>query len=226
MSTDPGLFEIMYSLRAMRRLKPDPVPDDLIERIIEAGTMAPSGGNEQGWFFLVVKDPAKKRFIQERYQRAAMAYMQMRQAEARGAAGGADPPPPTPAQQRQAQAGLHLVQHMHEAPVLLFACMRHRSYRLTVDGKDRVLEGRVEGASIYPAVQNILLACRALGLGTVLTTLHKVFDEEIKAELGVPESVDLAALLPIGYPMGNFGPVTRRPATELTYWDAWGAAKE
>lgn len=218
MPDGPALFDIMYSLRAMRRLKPDPVPDELIEKIIEAGTMAPSGGNEQRWSFIVVKDPAKKQFIQQRYHQAFSAYAEERMAAAQQA-----PTPPDPAQMRMVQAAFYLAEHMHEAPVLLFVCTRPRDRG---GASDAALVGLVDGASIYPAVQNALLACRALGLGTVLTTLHKVYEAEIKAELGVPEDIDLSALLPIGYPVGRFGPVARKPATEITYWDAWGAVKE
>lgn len=222
MADQPLLFDIMYSMRAMRRLKPDPVPEDLIARVIEAGTMAPSGGNEQGWSFIVVTDPAKKQFIQERYHRAFSAYAKVRMAEAQEAADAGTAPPPDPAQLRMAQAAFHMADHMHEAPVLLFACMKRRAAGGVADA---ALTGSVEGASIYPAVQNMLLACRALGLGTVLTTLHKLYEDEIKAELGVPENIDLSALLPIGYPEGNFGSVRRRPAPELTHWERWGALK-
>lgn len=224
MSDAPALFDIMYSLRSMRRLKPDPVPDELIQRIIEAGTMAPSGGNEQGWHFIVVKDPAKKRFIQERYHAAFSAYAQERMAEAQRAAEAGEAPPPDPAQMRMAHAAFYLAEHMHEAPVLLFACITHRATPFSGD-ESATIEHRTSGASIYPAVQNMLLACRALGLGSVLTTLHRLFENEIKAELGVPDNIDLSALLPIGYPMGNFGPVSRRPAAECTHWDGWDATK-
>ncbi len=225
MADSPALFEIMYTMRSMRRLKPDPVPDELIEQIVEAGTMAPSGGNTQGWSFIVVKEPAKKRFVQERYHKAFSAYAQVRMAEAQAAADKGEAPPPDPAQMRMANAAFYLADHMHEAPVLLFACMQRRNLSFGSDPQSSS-DATADGASIYPAVQNMLLTCRALGLGTVLTTLHRVFEDEIKAELGVPENVDLCALLPIGYPQGNFGPVSRRPAPTLTYWDAWGATKE
>ena len=78
------------------------------------------------------------------------------------------------------------------------------------------------GSSIYPAVQNIILACRAFGLGTVLTTLHAVLEDEVKAVLEIPKEVDTWALLPIGYPIDKFGPVKRRPISEVAFEDCWG----
>ncbi len=217
---DPGLFEVMYSLRAMRRLKPDPVPDALVWKIIEAGTMAPSGGNSQPWRFLVVQDPEIKRFIQERYKRAWDLYLQ---ANLKAASEATTPPAPDALERRMrlVRAATHLAEHLHEAPVLLLACMTERE--LTVVQEE--LRARSPAglyASIFPAVQNMLLACRALGLGATLTTLHLLFEDEIKQRLGIPPSVETAALLPIGYPEGKFGPTSREPAENVTYWDGWG----
>ena len=84
-------------------------------------------------------------------------------------------------------------------------------------------QARISGSSIYPAVQNIILACRALGLGTVLTTIHMFFEDEVKAILGLPPEVKTFALMPIGYPQGKFGPIKRRPVSEVAYLDSYGA---
>ena len=83
---------------------------------------------------------------------------------------------------------------------------------------------RISGSSIYPAIQNIILACRALGLGTVITTNHILYEDEVKAVLGMPDSAATFALMPIGYPTGKYGPLTRKPVAEVTYADAWGTA--
>ena len=218
---EPGIFEIMYSLRAMRRLKPDPVPQDLIWKVIEAGTKAPSGGNSQPWRFIVVQDRELKTFIRDRYKRAFELYVQ---ANAEAARRRAEPPPPAVAerQMRMARAAMDLAEHLDEAPVLLFACMTPRDLSLLTDDQGRPRNPAALYASIFPAVQNVLLACRALGLGATLTTLHLVYEGEIKERLGVPADVATVAMIPIGWPRGKFGPTTRAAVEEVTYWDGWG----
>ena len=201
------LFEIIRTTRSMRRLKPDPVPNDLIRKILEAGACAPSGGNMQRWRFLVVRDAAIKRKVSAYYKRAWD-----EQAAPRYRSG--EPAPGTTRQQflRLLEAAEYLAAHIHEAPVWIVPC----------------LEGgtptRTSGSSIYPAVQNMLLAARALGLGATLTTLHLQFEKEVEATLGLPPSVHSYALLPIGYPMGRFGPVRRVPLADVVFEDRWGQA--
>jgi nitroreductase len=233
------IFEIMYSLRAMRRLKPDPVPEALIWKVVEAGTQAPSGGNSQPWRFVVVQDPQLKRFIQERYRAALSLYLragadaatcranaaaardQATADTAKSAAATSSGAAPSPAAARRARVAVaanHLADHLHEAPILLFVCLMPRDLPLLGDRPHR---GPAIYASIFPAVQNVLLACRALGLGATLTTLHLLHEDEIKERLGIPTEVETVALLPIGYPVGRFGPTTRKPPEEVTYWDGW-----
>jgi nitroreductase len=220
MSSEIGVFEAMYQLRAMRRFKPDPVPDELIWKILEAGTKAPSGSNSQVWRFIVVRDGDGKRFIQERYKRAWDLY-----AQANLEAAAKNPPPAEELgpRLRMARAAAELAERLHEAPVLLLVCMVPRADLPTVEGRRRSPAGLY--ASVFPAVQNILLAVRALGLGSVLTTLHLLYEDEIKERLGIPAEVDTVALLPIGYPKGKFGPTRRRPVHEVTYWERWGATR-
>ncbi len=216
MSTEPGIFEVMYQLRAMRRLKPDPVPEELIWKLLEAGAKAPSGGNSQVWRFLVVRDVEGKRFLQERYKRAWDLYAQ---ANVEAAAKAPPPPEELPARLRMARSAAQMAEHLHEAPVLLLVCMVPRPDFLLASPRRRSPAALY--ASIYPAVQNILLAARALGLGSVLTTLHLLYEDEIKQRFGIPAEVETVALLPIGYPKGKFGPTTRRPVEEVTYWEKW-----
>ncbi len=212
---EPGIFEIMYSLRAMRRLKPDRVPEPLLWKVLEAATMAPSGGNSQPGRFVVLQDPELKRFVQERYLRALQVYLR---ASVEAASRRATPPSADEAarQMRAGQAALHLGEHLQEAPVLLLVCMLPRDLALLANVPAAALY-----SSIFPAVQNVLLACRALGLGATLTTLHLAFEGEIKERLGIPVEVETVALVPIGYPIGRFGPTRRAPAEEVTYWDGW-----
>ncbi len=201
------VFEIMRTTRAMRRLRPDPVPDDLIRRILEAGSAAANGGNTQRWRFLVLKDPAIKRAVQLLYQRAFDEVIGPRYLASA-------PPPGVSAEryQRQHAAVEYLTRHFHEAPVWIVACLDEGSAKPT----------RWSGASIYPAVQNMLLAARALGLGSTLTTRHLLYEAEAEAALGLPPGVHSYAILPIGYPMGRFGPVGRGALAEIVYGDRWG----
>ena len=150
----PYLFEIMETNRAMRRLKPDPVPDELIEKILRAGICAPNGGNTQKWRFLVIKDPAIKKAVQVWYKKAFDEVIGPRYLTS-------EPPPGVTKEKylRQHAAVSYLTDHFHEAPVWIVACLEYGS-----------APNRMAGASIYPAVQNMVLACRALGLGTTLTT--------------------------------------------------------
>ena len=202
MPEEIGLFEAMSSQRAIRYFKTDPVPDELIERILEAGTRAPSGGNRQGWAFVVVRDQETRRKIADYYR----AEYDLSGAGER--VGG------TSQQRRIYRSADALARHLHEVPVFIIACIQGDE---TGDAMNR-------GASIYPAVQNMLLAARGLGLGSVLTTRHRRFDAEVKELLGIPESFETAALLPIGYPAegARYGPTKRVPLKEVAFYDRWG----
>jgi nitroreductase len=209
MAEGADLFETIQTTRAMRRLKPDPVPDALIAKILQAGQCAPNGGNTQRWRFLVVKDPAIKRAVQVWYKRALD--------EVIGPRYRTSAPPPGATKegyQRQHGAVEYLTDHFHEAPVWIVPCLEHAD----------AAPNRSSGASIYPAVQNMLLAARALGLGATLTTRHLIYEKETEAALGLPPGVHSYAIIPIGYPMGKFGPVGRGPLAEFVYLDRWGRA--
>jgi len=199
------IFEVMSTMRAMRRLKPDPVPDELINKILQAAQWAPSGGNTQRWRFLVVKDPEVKKKVQVYYKRLFDESVGPRYASSA-------PPPGSDAAryQRQNTAVKYLTDHYHEAPVWIVACLKGAS------------PTRSAGSSIYPAMQNMLLAARALGLGATLTTRHLTYEKETEAAMGIPPGFHSYAILPIGYPMGRFGPVGRGPLADVVYLDGWG----
>ena len=203
-----NLFDIMYTMRAMRRLKPDPVPDELIIKILDAGIHAPNGGNNQTWHFVVVKDMAIKKSVQVWYKKALDEIIGPRYASS-------SPPPGSDAARyhRQHLAVEYLTSHFHEAPVWIVCCIKSSS---------SAISSAADGASIYPAVQNMMLATRALGLGTNLTTRHLLFREESEKALRLPENVSSFAILPIGYPMGNFGPITRGNLSEFVSFDRVG----
>lgn len=202
-----NIFDILHTTRAMRRLKPDPVPDSLIVKILDAAVRAPNGANNQTWHFLVVKDPEIKKAVQVWYKKALDEVVGPRYAAS------APPPGSDPDKyHRQHLAVEYLTDHFHEAPVWIVACIR---------SSDPV-GNRMAGASIYPAVQNMLLAARALGLGANLTTRHLLFAEESEKALGLPDDLQSFAIIPIGYPMGNFGPVGRGDLKDFVSLDRVG----
>ena len=211
MPDEISLFDTIHTMRAMRRLRPDPVPDALIRKIIEAGLCAPSGGDVQHWRFIVVKDPEIKKQLQLVYKKALDQVLPRYQS---------NPPPPGKTEeqkQRMLKAVMYLTEHFHEAPVLIAGC-------LVGDFAASIGLEKMSGASIYPAIQNMLLAARGLGLGATLTTRHLLFEEEVKAILGLPDNAETFAILPIGYPIGKFGPVSRLPLEDVTFQDSWGQA--
>ena len=221
-----GLFDAMYSARSLRRLKPDPIPDEILRQVLDAAIRAPSAGNAQHWAFIVVRDAEQKRKLGAIYRKASDI--------AKAIYGERDRPSHMTEQQYQRLfgSGAYLWDHMGDAPVLLVPCLQHRSVpaRDTLPEwvqaryeRELAYERRISGASIYPAIQNIILACRALGLATLITTNHIRCEEEVQAVLGLPSDVSTYALMPIGYPYGKFGPLARRPVEEVTYVDHWGA---
>jgi nitroreductase len=218
------LFEAIYTARAQRRLRPDPVPEELITRVLDAAIRAPSAGNAQNWHFVVIRDAEQRRKVGELYRKASDIAEAVYKARSR-------PAHLTEMQwQRMMTNGAHLWDHMGDAPVLLVPCLRQRDLP-TRDALDPAQPGRydsehaylqsIRGASIYPAVQNVILACRAFGLGTVITTNHLRIEAEFKALLGIPADVDTFALMPIGWPEGRFGPLSRRPLQEVLHIDRW-----
>ena len=199
------LFDIIRTTRSMRRLKPDAVPPELVRQILEAGSCAPSGGNMQRWRFLVVRDAAVKRTVGAYYKRSWDEVVAPRYR-----AGAPAPGSSREQFQRMLAGAEHLAAHIHEAPVWIVPCLQGEA------------PTRTAGSSIYPAVQNMLLAARALGLGATLTTLYLNFEKEAETALGLPPDWHSYALLPIGWPLGRFGPVRRAPLGEVVYEDRWG----
>jgi nitroreductase len=214
-----GVFEAMYSARAMRRFRSDPVPDAIINKILEAAICAPSAGNAQDWLFIVITEAAQREKVGELYGRASMLVRQVY--ENNPPAGDVN----KSQYERMLKSGFYLHEHMSEAPVLIIPCLRLRQPSLPASLPEEARDAIARefpwraSASIYPAVQNILLACRALGLGAVLTTNHMLLEDEMKRLLGLPADVMSFGLIPIGYPTGKFGPVVRKPVDEVTYRD-------
>lgn len=201
---DVPLFEAIRTCPAIRRLKPDPVPPELIRKVCEAGTFAPSGGNRQPWSFIAVTAAERKAWVAERYRRVFLAYI------APAVEAAKDPSYPA-AKRRNMESAIYLAEHLHEAPVLLF-----------VAGWTR--RGAPQVQALFPAIQNILLACRAVGLGASLTTVHTAFGKEIDEWLGLPEGCPSCAMLPIGWPQGRFFRPARRSVDECLHWNQYTPA--
>jgi nitroreductase len=196
---DVPLLEGIRTTRAIRRLKPDPVPPELIRKVCEAGTFAPSGGNRQPWFFIAVTEPERKAWVAERYRAVFRSYI------AHAVEAAKDPSYPE-AKRRNMRSAIHLAEHFHQVPVLLF-----------VAGWTR--RGAQQTQALFPAIQNVLLACRAVGLGASLTTIHTTFREECDRWLGLPEDCPSCALLPIGWPAIPYRRPVRRSIDESLCWE-------
>ena len=191
------IFEAINTTRAMRRLDPDrEVSDADLLTIIEAATKAPSGGNSQPVRWMVVRQPERRRRLGEIYRECWLPVREMYRAQET-----------TPAMERVLRSADHLGDHMGDAPAIILPCSTDQP-------------GHIE-ASVYGAVQNLFLAARALGLGTTLTTVHRFREPDVRAVLGIPDEVTTWAMIPVGYPLGRWGEAKRRPAREVTYWDAW-----
>jgi len=223
MTNGINVFEAIHTARALRRFKPDPIPDEVIAKVLDAAICAPSAGNGQNWLFVIVKDPEQRQKLGEIYRRAGAMVASFYQQSGR-------PEHMTVERyQRLATSGLYLHEHLADAPVLLVACLRlETSYdvllNLSREAQLAMLNSFpwMAGASIYPAVQNVILACRAMGLGACLTTNHMLFEDEVKSVLGLPAEYRTFALLPIGYPVNKFGPVNRRPLNGVVAIDRFG----
>lgn len=200
----PGLFQTIYTTRALRRFKPDPVPDDLLYQVIDAGLRGATGGARQIARFVIVRDEAKKRQIGEWYWTVWSQYGTQY----------VDDPSSIDRLPRQMRLVVrstdHLARHLAETPVLLF-----------VLGPKTDPPGQAAG-SLYPAIQNMLLSIRAVGLGSVVTTFHRRYEREVCELLGIPDTHETYALLPIGFPTDKPGPV-RRPLSvaRVATLDGW-----
>ena len=194
-----SLGEAIFSLRAIRRVRPDPIPEDDLRDILTAAIQAPNGGNAQPWHFLVVRDPELRRQLGALYREAWWA---------KRADQGIHGPEDIDRSNQTMVSAMRLADEFGEAPVVVLVCATE--------------QGANAMGSVIPSVQNLLLAARALGIGGTITTLHAVVDERAKELLGIPEAAQIVYAVPLGYPKGAFGPVTRKPLAEVASVDRWG----
>jgi nitroreductase len=193
-----SLGEAMFTQRAIRRLKPDPIPDDVLEDIMQATIRAPNGGNTQQWHFIVVKDQDLRRQLGELYHEAWWA----KRKDA-----GINGPEDLPPGRNSMRSAMRLANEIGDAPVMVLVCA--------------TAKGPAAYASVVPSAQNMLLAARAFGIGGTIATLHPVVDERVNKLFGVPDTAQVVYCMPLGYPRGEFGPVTRKPLSEVCGVDHW-----
>lgn len=203
---DIPLEEALTTQRAIRRLKPDPVDDALVLRLIELALKAPTGSNAQNWEFVVVKDPAVKARLGRRNRQAWSLYGWLGRRTNQG----------NPKMLRLLDAVQWQAEHFEEIPVIVVACLR--GPRLPFPP----IAAASYYGSIFPSVQNLLLAARAAGLGAALITLPLWSSWSARKILGLPWSVMPCAVIPIGWPVGKYGPTTRRPVGEVVSLDRYG----
>ncbi len=190
------LLEAIRTTRAMRRLDPSrEVTDAQIDTILFAATKAPSARNEQPVRWVVVRERALRIRLGQIYTHVSSTQAQMTA--------------PDPSTAKLARSVDHLVHHLADAPVLIVACAYGANDVRTAAG-------------VYPAVQNLMLAARSLGLGTTLTSRHRLAMAETRTVLGIPPDVSIYAVIPLGYPLGRWGEARRRPVHEVAYRDRWG----
>ena len=190
--------EAIFTQRAIRRLKPDPIPESDLRHVLEAATRAPSGGNSQPWHFVVVRDAGLRARFGPLYREAWWA--KRRDA---GILGPEDLPP-------EYKPAMGLADSIGEAPVIVLLCA--------------TAKGPGPMGSVIPAAQNLLLAARALGIGGTITTLHPQVEDRVHALFRIPETAQIVYCLPLGYPRGRFGPAQRKPLPEVCSDDLWGNA--
>lgn len=191
-----------------------PVEPEVIEQCIEIATQAPTGSNRQGWHFMVVTDPAKRKGIADLYQKAFNVYLRGR--EQAPTAPRANEPSAT-TQRRVTSSAIYLAQHLHEVPVHIIPCYEGR-----VETEPAFAQASFYG-SILPAAWSLMLALRARGIGSAWTTLHLPYEKEAAQILGIPDHITQSALLPVAYFTGeDFLPAERIPARNVTHWDGWG----
>ncbi len=206
---DMGIFDVMYHCRAMRKLDTKAVPEAHLLKLVDAANQAPSGSNMQSGRWMIIRDPEVKKGLADLNRAGVEAYIGPM----------IDNPGSLPHQDqekrtRMMQSVLWQMEHLHEIPALIIACM---DFGVKADA-GMMARG---GGSIWPGIQNLLLAARAFGLGAAPTTLALQDQAAVAKVLNLPETMGAFCLIPVGYPLGKFGPVTRKPLSEVLRFDQW-----
>ena len=193
-----GLFDAMRAQRAIRRFRPDPVPRHVIEEILAAAVHAPSGGNSQAWAFVVVEEQSTKDVLGVWYQDVWENIYTKSRSAATGPVW---------------ESAKYLAYNFAKSPAVIIPCIRGSA-------EDRM----TKGASVYPAVQNMMLAALALGVGSVITTFLQHHEDDVHALLAIPDNMRMACAVPMGYPAEGerFGGARRRPLSDVVHYERWG----
>lgn len=205
MPVTTDIYEVMNTQRAVRQWTDEPVSRETITRVIEAATKAPSGSNLQPWAFVVITDDDKRHLLADAIRESFKQRF-----------GGQRPDPEQiqdPAQRRMMRGAFRLFDNFAAAPVLIIPCLHNIQAHAP--------ESLLAGSSIYPSIQNLMLAARAEGLGTVLTTPQAGIRDLLASEIGIPEEAVPVAIIPMGWPAVPFGPVNRKPVDEFLHWNGW-----
>jgi len=209
MAEEMGLFEAMYNCRAMRRLDTREVEEEKLRQLIEAANQAPSGSNMQSARWIIARDSEVKQKLADLNRKGVEVYLGNQIQNP-----GSLPHQDKDKRGRMVDAVVWQMEHMHEIPALIIACMDF--------GVEVTPAMRAGGnGSIWPGIQNLLLAARALGLGAAPTTLALMDPDATAVALGLPKTMAAYCLIPVGYPLGKFGPVTRKPVEEILRFDQW-----
>lgn len=198
------VFDAMGTCRAIRYFRPDPVPDELLDQVIWAATRAPSPGNTQEWDFVVVTDPSQRARVGE-VLRDALAERLGRLAAM---------PRESESERLMVEGAANLAATIGDAPVIVLVC---GPVRYPAGHPDE----RFTWSALYPAAQNLIVAARALGLGSTFTTFHHAAEHGLRRVLGIPDEVRIGATIPLGWPAREFGPVRRRPIEHFVHRDRW-----
>jgi len=208
-------FEVAHTQRSIRHFKPDPVPEDILWKLLDTAIRAPSSANIQSWIWLVIRDEGKRKAIAQTLRARADASGNLERMRERAAK------EQDPTNRRIFRGAAEFMADVSNAPVFIIPCLYGAN---TPAANQRTLGG---GSSIFGAVQNLMLAARAEGLGTVFTGFQSGIEDYLRAEFHLPEGAVPTCFIPVGYPDGQrFGPTTRKPIDTVTYWDDWGAAKK
>jgi|TARA_B100001964_G_C14126877_1_gene550973 nitroreductase len=197
------VIEAMQTARAIRHLKPDRVPDELLAKLVFAATRATNPRNEQPWEFIVVTEANPKKEIAKFLEPRASTIRELGQ-EFESAT-----------QRKLWNDAADLIETLAVAPAIMFICGTTMELEAPYSGWEMV------GSAVYAAAQNLVVAARSLGLGTTFTTLHLHAESEIRNLLRLPEHVHIRVMLPIGWPDRPFAPVSRRPIEEILHWNHW-----
>lgn len=204
------VLDALHSTPSRRYLSTEPIPDHIIWAILDAAVRGPSGGNRQQWGWIVVTDPDIKKPVAGWYREAWNTAYGNRRAEIL-----ARPANPEGLTHRSFLAAEHLAEHLEEAPVWIFPVLRNAAG----SANPRL------GSSIYGAVQQLILAARAYGIGATLTTLYSGHEDDVRRLLGLPDDALTMALIPLGYPArGRWSQPLRRPLADVVHWNRWGDA--